>query len=50
LGLDLAGERLEAVPSLADAHLGDRSQEETITRDELGQRPQRGNLVLTDRP
>lgn len=45
---DLAGERLDALPSLAEAYLGDRSEVETITRDELNQRLQGGDLVLID--
>ena len=45
---DLAGERLDALPSLAAAYLGDRDELQTITRDELDERLQRGDLVLID--
>jgi rhodanese-related sulfurtransferase len=45
---DLAAERLEDLPSLAEAYLGDRDEVQTITRDELTERLQRGDLVLID--
>jgi rhodanese-related sulfurtransferase/DNA-binding transcriptional ArsR family regulator len=45
---DLAAERLDDLDRLADAYLGDRSELETITRDDLEARLQSGELVLID--
>jgi len=45
---DLAAERLDALDTLAGAYLGDRDELETITRDELHDRLERGDLVLID--
>jgi rhodanese-related sulfurtransferase/DNA-binding HxlR family transcriptional regulator len=45
---DLAAERIDELDALADAYLGDRGELETITRDELDERLQRGDLVLID--
>ena len=45
---DLTAERLDDLPALAAAYLGDRSEVETITRDELDQRLHGGDLVIID--
>lgn len=45
---DLAAERVDELDTLADAYLGDRDELETITRDELNERLQQGDLVLID--
>jgi len=45
---DLAAERLDDLPTLAAAYLGDRSEVETITRNELNRRLQVGDLVIID--
>jgi rhodanese-related sulfurtransferase/predicted transcriptional regulator len=44
----LAAERIDELETLADAYLGDRSELRTISRDELAERLQRGDLVLVD--
>jgi rhodanese-related sulfurtransferase len=44
----LAAERIDELETLADAYLGDRSELRTLTRDELAERLQRGDLVLID--
>jgi rhodanese-related sulfurtransferase len=44
----LAAERIDELDTLADAYLGDRSELRTLTRDELAERLQRGDLVLID--
>jgi rhodanese-related sulfurtransferase len=45
---DLATEQLHDIDMLATAYLGDRDELETITRDELRARLDRGDLVLID--
>ena len=45
---DLAAERVDEFDTLTDAYLGDRDELQTITRDELDERLQRGELVLID--
>lgn len=45
---ELAAERLDELPSLAAAYLGDRSEVETITRRELDQRLEDGDVVIID--
>jgi rhodanese-related sulfurtransferase len=45
---DLAAERMDGLDALAAAYLGDRGELQTITREELEQRLQRGDLVLID--
>ncbi len=45
---DLAAERLDEFDELATAYLGDRHELETITRDGLLARLERGDLVLID--
>jgi rhodanese-related sulfurtransferase len=45
---ELAAERVDDLGTLADTYLGDRTEVETITRDELEERLPRGDLVLID--
>ncbi|MFO7779503.1 MAG: metalloregulator ArsR/SmtB family transcription factor [Nitriliruptoraceae bacterium] len=45
---DLAAERLDDLPTLAAAYLGDRSEVEIITRDELDRRRQDREVVIID--
>ena len=45
---DLAAERLDVLPTLAAAYLGDRSEVETITRDEFNRRLHAGELIVID--
>jgi rhodanese-related sulfurtransferase len=45
---DLAAERIDELDTLAAAYLGDRDELETITRDQLERRLERGDLVLID--
>lgn len=45
---DVAGEHVAGIERLATAYLGDRSELEAITRDELAARLRRGDVVVLD--
>lgn len=45
---EVAGEHVAGIERLAEAYLGDRSQLEAISRDELSGRLQRGEVVVLD--
>ena len=45
---DVAGEHVAGIERLAEAYVGDRSQLEAISRDELSARLRRGELVVLD--
>lgn len=45
---EVAGEHVAGIERLAEAYLGDRTQLEAISRNELSGRPQRGEVVVLD--
>jgi rhodanese-related sulfurtransferase/predicted transcriptional regulator len=45
---DVGAAHLDAIDRLADAYLGDRSQLETVSREELAKRLKRGEVVVID--